>query len=230
MKNFLFALIVFLTIHLAHAQDREDVVRWNYSLGAIVNPDFNINKNLLASGVHRIADVSPYVSFGWNVTTKDNFDIGVDFGVATTIYGRKNAGYNLVQAPINLTAHYIFSDKEKVALSAGITGSYTFYDLSIYTEGDDTTIDMNNLNPAGNTGYIRMNNQSAYIGPSAAFTFLKHKRYPLKLVMGYDFAVTNSKWKSDYATLTNPVKENGSRAYILLKIPFGTIGSAWAEE
>lgn len=227
MKKTFFALITLFAFSFSNAQDDRDVVRWHYSLGAIVNPDFNINKNLLASGVHRIADVSPLVSFGWSVVT-NNIGIDVDFGVATTLYGKKNEGYNLVQVPINLTAHYIFLDKEKVALSAGLTGSYTFYDLNLYTEPDGTNIDMNDLNPAGNTGYIRMNNQSVYVGPSLAFTFLKHKRNPLKLVAGYDLAVTNSKWKSDYATLANPVKENGGRAYLQLKIPFGSIGTMWA--
>lgn len=228
MKKTFFALIALFAISLSNAQDDQDVIRWHYSLGAIVNPDFNVNDNLIASGVHRIADVSPLVSFGWSVVTKNKFALDVDFGLATTLYGRKNEGYNLLQVPINLTAHYIFLDKEKVALSAGITGSYTFYDLNLYTEQDDTDIDMNDLNPAANTGYIRMNNQSVYVGPSLALTFLKHKKNPLKLALGYDFAVTNSKWKSDYATLSNPVKENGGRAYIQLKIPFGTIGSMWA--
>lgn len=227
MKKTLFALAAFFAISLAYAQEEKTTVRWHYSLGAVLNPNFNINDNLIASGVHRISDVSPAVSIGWSVITENKLAIDVDFGVASTVYGMKNKGYNLVQIPANVTVHYIFMDKEKVALSVGLTGTYAFYDLNIFTDQDETVVDMNNLSPALNSGYIRMNNQSAYVGPSLAFTFLKHKMNPLKVTLGYDFCVTNSKWKSDYATLANPVKENAGRAYIQLKIPFGTLGNMW---
>lgn len=225
MKKIFFALITLFLISLAYAQDDKDRIKWHYSLGAMVNPDFNINEKLRSVGVHRIEDVSPMVTFGWSAAASNKIDIGIDFGVATTPYGRKNKGYNLVQVPVSLIVHYNFLNREKVALSAGLNGSYTFYDLSIYA--DDTVIDMNNLEPSENTGYIRMHNQAVHVGPSVAFTFLKHKITPLTLTIGYDFAVTNIKWDSDYASLTNPVKENGGRAYIQLKIPFGTFGRMW---
>jgi hypothetical protein len=227
MKKTFLLLIAIFCITTVSAQDDEDIIRWHYSFGAVVNPDFKINDNLMAAGNHRIADVSPSVSFGWSVETKNRIKIDVDFGVATTLYGKKNSGYNLVQIPVSLKVQYALINKEKFAFAAGLNGSYVFYDLNIYN--DESEIDLNNLNPALSTGYIRMNNQSAYVGPVLSFTFLKHKSHPLTLSMGYDFAVTNSKWKSDYATLSNTVKENGGRVYLQLNIPFGTIGNMWGD-
>jgi len=222
-KKFLLALISF-TIYSGYAQDSNSI-SWHYSVGAVINPDYNINNKLMSVGAHRIADAMPFVSLGWSGKPSDNLSLGVDFGVATSLYGKKNDGYNLVQAPISVKVLYSLIAKEKFEISAGINGSYVFNDLSIYA--NNSVIDVNNLDPALNTGYIRLNNQSVFAGPSAAFTFLRHKKHPLTLVMGYDFALTNNRWKSDYATLTNSVKENGGRGYIQLNIPFGTIGGMW---
>lgn len=226
MKKSFLLLIAFFAISFANAQDGKETITWHYSVGAIINPDFNINQNLKATGVHRIADAMPFVNFGWSAEVNDKINLDVDFGVATSLYGKKNEGHNFVQVPVSVKVLYAFIEKEKFEVSAGINGSYVFNDLSIYA--NNTVIDVNNLNPSENTGYIRLNNQSIFVGPSMAFTFLKDKKHPLKLVMGYDFAVTNNRWKSDYATLANSVKENGGRGYIQLNIPFGTIGSMWS--
>lgn len=196
--------------------DNNDTFQWFIGVGAVLNPDFAINDKMRQAGVHRIADVSPAVNFGWTATA-GRIWVTADFAVAGQYSDFKGDGYQLLQAPISLRVQYLAIDKQNTALGLGVNLSYVFYDLSIFTT--DTQVDLNNLNPATNTGYLRIRNNSFYAGPAVSLELFRQKRYPLKITAGYDFAVTNSKWKSDYGSVTNTVKENGNRGYLQLSIP-----------
>ncbi|MBC8883850.1 hypothetical protein H9X57_12335 [Flavobacterium piscinae] len=42
-----------------------------------------------------------------------------------------------------------------------------------------------------------------------AFNLKRKEKLSIRLNVGYEFAFTNGKWKSDYASVSNSVKENG---------------------
>jgi hypothetical protein len=79
---------------------------------------------------------------------------------------------------------------------------------------------MNDIDPDTNTGYLLFRNNSWFAGPSATLKLVDEGKTFMAITAGYDFCFTNSKWKSDYAKIINPVKENGNRIFINIAIPF----------
>ncbi|RZJ72603.1 MAG: hypothetical protein EOO45_10835, partial [Flavobacterium sp.] len=121
MKQTFYLFVALFTVSFAIAQeetDRDDF-RWHYSIGAVVNPDFNINEKMLQAGVHRIPDVMPSIGLGWSATAK-RMAVDFDFLVAG-LNSKKNKGFNLLQAPIVLKVHYVAVDREKFSFSGGLT-------------------------------------------------------------------------------------------------------------
>jgi hypothetical protein len=199
---------------------KDAVFNWYVGFGAVVNPDYAINDNLREAGIHRIADVMPSLTLGWTATT-DKLDVDMEFGAAGIIKDKKGNGYQMAQVPILLRIQYAAIKKEKLALMGGLSCSYVMSNLSIFS--NDTNVDMNDLNPMNNSGYIMLRNNSMFLGPSVSLKLFDESKLAMKVNMGYDFAVSNTRWKSDYANIQNPVRENGNRFYVNLVLPLGTI-------
>jgi len=223
MKKITFLLLLITSISFAQ-QTAEDTnekreVNFYFGLGAILHPDYNINSNLVDGGVKSISDVTPAAVVGWTTTFKNNLSLSMEFGSTTMWRNRKKDGSQLIQIPASIRLHYLFAKTSKLQFSAGANVSLVASSLSVFS--DDTVIDMNNLNPDTNTGYMLFRNSSWFAGPSASLNFLDSAgKTSFTLTAGYDFCFTNSKWKSDYARISNPVKENGGRAFITFGIPF----------
>ncbi len=143
----------------------------------------------------------------------------MELNTVYSFHNKKKDGSQFTQVPANLRLHYIFAENNRLEFLAGADVCAATSNLAVYS--DATVIDMNNLNPQTNTGYILFRNTSWFAGPSAALRFKDEKgKSSFVLSTGYDFCFTNSKWKSDYARITNPVRENGNRFYINILLPF----------
>lgn len=193
---------------------KEPEMGWFYGIGMTTNPDFNINDKMLASGNHRISDVMPSVFVGWDVVW-NRYTMEVEMGISG--YWKKDDGYRLSQVPIAIRGKYSFMDSEKFSFAGGLGVTFVGSDLSIYSE--DVVIDMNDLNPDNNSGYIRLRNGSWFVSPQVTFALGKFSSDTGRLSLGYDICVSNTQWKADYGHIANPVRENGGRFFVKFQFP-----------
>lgn len=226
MKKITLLLLFISTITFAQeAPKQEDTAGDDVKLevyiggGAIFNPDYNINSYLTAAGVKRISDVSPAFNFGWKTSFKNGFSFDIGAAALSSKNKRKD-GSQLVQATATFKMQYDLIKRQEYAFSAGINFSYVGSDLSVYDAG--TIIDAHDITPSHNSGYLRLRNSSYFLGPVVAFRLKDGVKTFLTLTAGYDFAVSNTRWKSDYASVANPVRENGNRFFVNLTLPFLT--------
>jgi hypothetical protein len=216
--TFAFAQETTTTEIFTETQPEEPKFEWYFGFGAILQPDYNINSNLLDAGVKSLPDVTPAFVVGWDVTFTNRLAFSMEFGSSSLFNNRKKDGSQLIQVPISARLQYIIANGGKLKFSAGANISYVTSSLSVFS--DDTEIDMDDINPNTNTGYLLFRNNSLFAGPTASLKFVNNGKTYFTLTAGYDFSITNSKWKSDYARITNPVKENGGRAFLYMTIPF----------
>src|SRR5690606_33600854 len=113
---------------------------------------------------------------------------------------------------------YKFINNGNWFFSAGGDISYTFTYADLISRNN--VIDLDNLNPSMHTGHISMYSDQLTIGPSVALGF-NNEVFPVRFNFGYDFGITNGKWRSEFADVNNTVKENGSgRFYAKVNIGF----------
>ncbi|WP_294819808.1 hypothetical protein [uncultured Flavobacterium sp.] len=221
MKTKLLSIIILLTA-TAFGQEEPSSGKfsdyWYYGFGITGNTGYNISDNLRDAGVKRIPDVLPALFVGWTAAFTERLSLDMEFGVAGIIRNKKNAGSQLLQAPIRARFQYTAVKKEMFSLAAGVNFSIVGNDLTLWS--GDTGIDMNDLDPEVNTGYIRLRNTQYFAGPSATVKLLDKGEAFLLLTLGYDFSLANAKWKSDYARLSNVVKEKNNQFFVGLAMPF----------
>lgn len=223
MKKVLFAAICLIGFQsVSFAQEmaitsspeetkNEPKVKMFAAFGAGFLGDYEINNKLGSQGLPQMADVLPEFSVGFNLAAqKLSFDLEFiaaygDEKTSTTRIKTTNAG-------IKARGHYVPVKTNSFFISGGLDLSYIGTQADLYRR--DNVIDLNDLDPATQTGHISLRNELLYAGPSVAVGLFQDKGFPIRLNFGYDWAVTNGKWKSDFGDVTNTVKESGhGRAY-----------------
>ncbi|AWH85039.1 hypothetical protein HYN59_07825 [Flavobacterium album] len=220
MKTIRFLFFFIAATAFAQEQTEKEGFKasWYYGIGITGNTGYTISDKLLEAGVKRVPDVMPAIVVGWNAAFSKKFWMNAEFGASGLFRNKKKDGSQLIQAPFRFRVNYVAVEKEKFSVSAGANFSIVGNDLSVWSQ--DAQVDIDNLNPDNASGYIRLRNTSYFVGPAATFRLIDKGRTFLSLTMGYDFAVSNSKWKSDYVKLNGTVKENGSQFFANLTLPF----------
>lgn len=212
MKKIIFLALIAMGVQSSFAQTattmNDSVPKFTFyvGFGAAFNGDYNINKKLEAIDMPKIGTTVPQFTVGYNIGC-NKWPVGLEL---TAGYSDKKDADNRVKntmAQFKLRVHYMPFHTKSTFLSAGADISYSGNQFDIYRR--DNVIDMNNLNPAAYSGHISLYNEQLMVGPSVTFGFFQNKAFPLGLGLGYDVAVTNGKWKSEFAEVKNSVKENG---------------------
>jgi len=235
MKNtLLLAVCCFFGMQTAFAQDtivesvtvsevtvkRENPFNFYVGFGAAFLGDFNLNEKLKQSEMPQIGNAAPEFTFGFNFTEPDS-KIYMDIEATAAARIDKSEGYqvNTVASAAKMRIHYRFLSNNKWFLSAGGDVSYGINYVNLFSRNN--AIDLNDLNPGMHTGHISMYNQQLMVGPSVAVGLFQDMVFPIRINFGYDIALTNGKWKSEYASINNTVKENGfDRFYVKVSIGF----------
>lgn len=224
MKKVVLAVICIIGFQSAFAQESQSstndtIPRFNLyaSFGASFISEYKLNDKLSAQGLPELAEVQPEVTVGFNVRATKKFWLDVEFAAA---YSDEKDAVNRVRtasAIAKLRPHYVAFNNNKVFGTVGIDLSYVGTQTDLFVRGNQ--IDLNDLDPAFHNGHVSLRNELLYAGPSLSFGFLQDMSFPLRLNLGYEWAITNGKWKSDFADVTNTVKESGhGRAYAKLTI------------
>ncbi|MGF1554970.1 hypothetical protein [Paucihalobacter sp.] len=81
-------------------------------------------------------------------------------------------------------------------------------------------IDLSDLNPETQSNHISLRNHMFFAGPSVGIQFKSNEKVFVRLNVAYEFALTNGKWKSDFATVRNTIKEQGVNRFMVGVILF----------
>jgi hypothetical protein len=190
--------------------EKEDKVHSEFyiGLGGTVQSKYNLNDKLVSAGLPELnLTVFEFVG-GWNVFEEKysgDFELG--------LFGSQNDAGNkrsrIMGLNSRIRAHYNIVNKEKVAFTGGLNFAFTTNQVDVFSR--DATIDLNNL---GTENALIIRNEMFYVGPSVALYVFRDKKFPLRLNLGYEVALTRGRWKSDFSGVNNTVGENGNNRFI----------------
>lgn len=185
--------------------------------GVVFIDNIKLNDKLRASDMPTLTTSMPEFSIGF--THLEN-KVLVDLEWNTNYYGdRSNATTKTttLSSGVKLRGQYAIVSNKKFFFAGGLDIAYMYTQFDMFSR--DHVIDLNDLDPATHTGHISLKNGLLYAGPSVSLGAFQNSSFPLRLNAGYEWAIAGGKWKSDFAHVSNTVKENGSgRVYVKLTV------------
>jgi len=216
MKNLKF-LIALLFVSWSFAQESETPTTekpkfyFTYGINAQVQDKLNIDSKLQNVGLPALNSFTPELFVGMTLFGQ-KFSGDVDFGFLNSKNESGTNSNRYIGFTTRIRAHYNIVNKEKIAFTGGLNISNTTGELIVYA--NNNVFDVNNLNPINNLGTVSLRNTMFFAGPSASLYLFNNKKTKIRLNAGYEFAFTNGKWKSDYASVLNTVKEQGNNRFV----------------
>jgi hypothetical protein len=182
------------------------------SIGVAGFSEFDINDRLAESGMPELPEAMLELGFGHNMTWEK---ILLDTELHTNYFNKVTSTDRVrgVIVGVTLRPQYIPFRREQFFIGTGADISYTANSFDLYTRGNE--IDLNSLNPAFHSGHISLDNQQLFLGPSVSLTAFHNTDFPVRLNLGYQWAVLSSEWNSDVADVKNSLEEAGQgRFYV----------------
>ncbi|MFD2892430.1 hypothetical protein ACFS5J_10445 [Flavobacterium chuncheonense] len=215
MKSFFSALflgLAFMGFAQEETQEKDKAVSVDYYFGiGLATQKYDLNTKLRESNVAQLKTTYPQLNIGMNIFGEKfsgDGEMGFFFSKddnATT--ETKNIGFDA-----KFRVHYNVLVKEKIALTTGLSIGAFANTVAISSRGN--SVDLDDLNPANNSGLIELRNEIFYAGPSVSFYLFNKSKVALRANVGYEIPFTNGKWKSDYASINNTVKEIGNNRLV----------------
>jgi len=178
------------------------------SAGVVFNDGFKLNNRLQAAGMPTVLKSMPELSIGYYAMYKK---VLIDLEWNTGYYGDRKTSEVMTKTlatGFKFRGHYVPVNTGRLFLSGGLDISYVYNKFDIYNR--DRVIDLNDLDPANYSGHISLNNEVLFVGPSVAFGAFQQSNWPLRLNVGYEWAVLSSKWRSEFASVSNTLNESGT--------------------
>lgn len=212
-KVFVLALLLVSSFGFSQEVElKDEKVKTDFYLGiGLQNQKFNLNDKLKASNVATLLDNAVDFNFGLNFFG-EKYSGDVEIGSAVSRNDNNNSENLFMGGQVKLRFHYNMVNKEKIAFTGGLNIGYGGNQATFNSK--NRTIDLNNLQPNNNFGEYTLRNEMFFAGPSIAFYFNQHKKARFRINLGYEFALTNGYWKSDYANVANSIKENGNNRLV----------------
>ncbi len=208
----LFALLVGFNSFSQETDVKPEKVKVDFYIGfsGQTYSKIGLNDKLVASALPQIKETLPEFHIGLNFFG-EKFSGDGEFGFFTSKNDNFFAKNKITGTNVKIRGHYNFVNKEKFAFTGGLNLAIAGNEVDIYSK--NTLINLNNLIPL-NGNLISLKNQVFYAGPSVSAYIWKHKKSAIRLNLAYELALTNGKWKSDYATVLNTAKENGNNRLV----------------
>ena len=216
MKNLL--LFLFLAPLMINAQEvaqdslkRKFVADFYVGTSFNANQPLNLNQKLRNSNLPEMREIVPELTFGFNVLG-EKYSGDLEFG--TAFLEKEKAGNTLKYLGFNgrFRFHYNLVNQPKVTLASGLSLAYQTNRYDIYNNNNST--DLNVLDPALNSGHVNLENRMVYLGPSVMVYVLKKSYIKIRLNAGYEFGLTRGKYRSEYSSITNNIRESGNNRLV----------------
>jgi hypothetical protein len=207
-KIFFFSLLAISTISLAQEtkpQEKEGKGSIYFGGGFVSNSKFTIDDKLEASNLPQIQANVPEFVFGFNTFFNKGF---LDIEASSNMFKKSNSATtsNGGRSNFRLRGHYNIVNNKDFVFSGGLNLAFTSNDINVYSQSNQ--VDINNL-AVSTSNYFRLRNNMFLAGPSIGFGIKNKGEQLIRLNVGYEFALISGKWKSDYATVSNSINENG---------------------
>ncbi|MBN8565867.1 MAG: hypothetical protein J0M25_03895 [Flavobacteriales bacterium] len=219
MKKTVFALLFFSFGTLLAQEESKpkdstctDKVKVNMSIGfnVLANDAFNLNKKLRSQNITELNETIPALVLGLDFFG-EKMSGDIEFGFLYSNPEQNSVEILQVGFDIRSKVHYNVVNKEKFAFTTGLSLAFTTNEIDIFSKSN--TIDLNDLNPNNNSGHISLTNQMFYAGPSLSLYLFK-KSFPIKVNAGYEFGLTRGRYKSDFGSVINNIRENGNNRFV----------------
>jgi hypothetical protein len=212
-KVFVTAVLLVSTFGFSQEVElKDEKVKTVFYIGlGLENQKFNLNDKLKTSNVATLSENAMNFQIGMNFFGK-KYSGDVEFDTSLSTNDNNNSENLFMGFSTRLRFHYNIVNKEKIAFTGGLNLSFASNQATFYSK--NRTIDLNNLQLNNNFGEYTLRNNMFFAGPSIAFYFNQHKKSRFRINLGYEFALTNGYWRSDYANIANSVKENGNNRLI----------------
>lgn len=215
MKKIIFVLLLtygFQSFAQSDNDSNEKVdVDFYFGIGAQVQSKYDLNDKLKAANLPELNQTMPELQVGMNVFG-EKLSGDAEFGFLFSKNDKGNSENQNIGFTSRLRVHYNFINAEKVAFTGGLNFAATGSEIDIYNKNN--VIDLNDLEPLNNSGHVSLRNQVFFVGPSVSLYLFKNKSTKIRANLGYEFAFTNGKYKSDFASVENTVKENGNNRFV----------------
>ncbi len=189
------------------SEDLKDT-KFYIGIGGSVQNKYNLDEKLSKANLPTLNTTALELTVGWNVFEQKysgDYEIGF-FGSQNDSGNSKN---RIMGANFRVRAHYNFVNKEKVAFTGGLNFAYTVNQVDVFSR--IATIDLDDL---GATNVLTIRNEMVYVGPSVGVYLFKNKKYATRINLGYEFALTRGRWKSDFSGVNNTVGESGNNRFV----------------
>ncbi|WP_264511437.1 hypothetical protein [Flavobacterium sp. N1719] len=175
------------------------------------NQSLNLNQKLRNGNLPEMRDVTPELTFGLNFLGEK---YSGDLELGTSFLENKKGDNTLKYLGLNSRARFNYNliHKPKVTLATGLSLAYQTNRYDLYSNNNST--DLNVLAPELNSGHVNLENRMFYVGPTATVYLFKKSSFKLRLNLGYDFALTRGKYRSEYGSITNNIRENGNNRFV----------------
>jgi uncharacterized protein YhjY with autotransporter beta-barrel domain len=221
MKNILFiATLLFAQFSLGQedqmipTNNQDEFPKFDIfiGVGGVFYNDFAINSKIKASAMPEIRESMPELLVGLT-TSSEKYWIDAELTFSYSNTDNNTTENQLASGSFRLRGHYNFAKLKRIDFSGGLNIAYSYNELNLFSKNNDINLD--DLNPENNSGHVSLKNDIFYAGPSLAVNFRSKEKVSIRLNMGYEFAFTNGKWKSDFANVSNTVKENGQNRFMV---------------
>lgn len=215
MKKIIFVLLLTYSFQSFAQSDKESNEKVNidfyFGIGAQVQSKYDLNDKLKAANLPELKETMPELQFGMNIFG-NKLSGDAEFGFLFSKNDKGDSENQNIGFTSRLRVHYNFINNEKVAFTGGLNISSTASQVDIYNKNN--VIDLNDLELLNNNGHVSLRNQVFFVGPSVSLYLFKNKSTKIRANLGYEFAFTNGKWKSDFASVENTVKEKGNNRFV----------------
>ncbi len=217
MKKFTL-LLVFAIPALCGAQDvgndsKKFKVETDFYVGLSinVNQSLNLNQKLRNGNLPEMRNAVPELSIGLNFLG-EKYSGDLEFG--TSFLENEKGNNTLKYLGLNGRGrfHYNLIHKPKVTFAGGLSIAYQTNRYDLFSNNNST--DLNVLNPELNSGHVNIENRMFFVGPSTSLFLLKKSSFKLRLNAGYEFALTRGKYRSEFGSITNNIRENGNNRFV----------------
>ncbi|WP_297509378.1 hypothetical protein [Flavobacterium sp.] len=175
------------------------------------NQSLNLNQKLRNANLPEMREVTPELTFGLNVLG-EKYSGDLEFGTSFLENEKGNNTLKYLGFNGRFRFHYNLINQPKVTLATGLALAYQSNRYDLFSNTNST--DLNNLTSNLNSAHVNLENRMLYAGPSVMLYLLKKSYIKIRLNVGYEFGLTSGKYRSEFASITNNIKENGNNRLV----------------
>jgi hypothetical protein len=190
-------------------KEKEGRAEFYIGLGGMSQSKYNLNEKLSDADLPTLNLTVFEFMVGWNVFEEQysgDFELG-GFGGQN---GSGNEKSRVIGFNMRLRPHYNIINKEKIAFTGGLNFAYTTNQVDVFSS--NAIIDLNNLEMTKNV--LTIKNAMFYVGPSVGVYLFKNRTFATRVNLGYEFALTRGRWKSDFSAVNNTIGESGNNRFV----------------